>query len=175
MTAFSDASPAAVLGRHGGGVLGASLGASASAAVVTVQGDGVIVYDCDTQVRPRDRSRDLSAARDRPTTREPPARRAAPATPRAANSPPPPPSPPHQPPPLTAHIPNPRPPPRPPLIPRRPAREAGRSVAVIPSRPPRRTTPFAGDTSPRSPLPARATPRSCPGPMPIPWRPWTAP
>ena len=77
MTAFSDASPAAVLGRHGGGVLGASLGASASAAVVTVQGDGVIVYDCDTQVRPRDRSRDLSAARDRPTTREPPARRAA--------------------------------------------------------------------------------------------------
>ena len=52
MTAFSDASPAAVLGRHGGGVLGASLGASASAAVVTVQGDGVIVYDCDTQVRP---------------------------------------------------------------------------------------------------------------------------
>ena len=99
MAASADATPAAVLGRHGGGVLGASLGASASAAVVTVQGDGVIVYDCDTQVRPRDRSRDLSAARDRPTTREPPARRAAPATPRAANSPPPPPSPP---PPTTA-------------------------------------------------------------------------
>lgn len=94
MAASADATPAAVLGRHGGGVLGASLGASASAAVVTVQGDGVIVYDCDTQVRLRDRSRDSSAARDRPATREPPARRGARATPRAANSPPPPPSPP---------------------------------------------------------------------------------
>ena len=39
------------LGRHGGSVRGASAGAD-GAAVVTVQGgDGVVVYDCNTQVR----------------------------------------------------------------------------------------------------------------------------
>ena len=44
-----------VLGRHGGGgssVMGACPGA-AGVAVVTVQGDGVIVYDCESQVRTR--------------------------------------------------------------------------------------------------------------------------
>ena len=35
---------------HGGSVIGASPGAT-GAAVVTVQGDGVIVYDVETQVR----------------------------------------------------------------------------------------------------------------------------
>jgi|TARA_B110000977_G_scaffold136810_1_gene173756 hypothetical protein len=39
------------LGRHGGGsVVGASAGLD-GAAVVTVRGDGVVVYDCDAQVR----------------------------------------------------------------------------------------------------------------------------
>jgi hypothetical protein len=39
------------LGRHGGNIKGASAGAQ-GAAVVTVQGgDGVVVYDCNTQVR----------------------------------------------------------------------------------------------------------------------------
>jgi hypothetical protein len=39
-----------VLGRHGGTVLGACA-SSPSTAVVTVQGDGVILYDCEAQVR----------------------------------------------------------------------------------------------------------------------------
>ena len=39
------------LGRHGGSVRGASAGAD-GAAVVTVQGgDGVVLYDCNAQVR----------------------------------------------------------------------------------------------------------------------------
>jgi hypothetical protein len=50
-----DAGPAAavVLGRHGGrgsAVMGSCPGAS-GAALATVQGDGVIVYDCEAQVR----------------------------------------------------------------------------------------------------------------------------
>lgn len=42
-----------VLGRHGGGnatVMGA-FASSPSTALVTVQGDGVIMYDCEAQVR----------------------------------------------------------------------------------------------------------------------------
>lgn len=41
-----------VLGRHGGGntMMGACA-SSSSTALVTVQGDGVIVYDCEAQVR----------------------------------------------------------------------------------------------------------------------------
>jgi hypothetical protein len=42
-----------VLGRHGGGgtAMMGVCASGASAALVTVQGDGVIVYDCEAQVR----------------------------------------------------------------------------------------------------------------------------
>ena len=49
------AGTSSALGMHGGSVIGASPGAT-GAAVVTVQGDGVIVYDVETQVLERERS-----------------------------------------------------------------------------------------------------------------------
>ena len=49
-----DNSASVVLGRHGGNtpVMGACAGARGTA-VATVQGDGVVVYDCDTQSKTR--------------------------------------------------------------------------------------------------------------------------
>ena len=49
-----DGSAGVVLGRHGGNtpVMGACAGARGTA-VATVQGDGVVVYDCDTQSKTR--------------------------------------------------------------------------------------------------------------------------
>ena len=49
-----DNSASVGLGRHGGNtpVMGACAGARGTA-VATVQGDGVVVYDCDTQSKTR--------------------------------------------------------------------------------------------------------------------------
>ena len=79
------AGTSSALGMHGGSVIGASPGAT-GAAVVTVLGDGVFVYDVETQVR-------ILAARrivERDRTPSPPLSRPS-LAPRLCSPPPPPP------------------------------------------------------------------------------------